>query len=131
MESFRDKLREVFKRFNLLDKPVKVEFAYIFGSVSHGTSGPISDIDIAVYLSQKPSLEQELGLHLFLSRELKTDRIDLLVLNTAKNIILMDKIIREGIIVYEKTPFLRESFELRILHEAIDFKEQRKLILGR
>lgn len=131
MESFREKLREAFERFNLLNETIKVEFAYLFGSVSQGTSGPISDIDIAVYLSQKPSLEQELGLHLFLSRVLKTDRIDLLVLNTAKNIILMDEIIRKGIIVYEKTAFLRETFELRILHDAIDFKEQRKLILGR
>lgn len=131
MESLNDKLREAFERFNLLNETIKVEFAYLFGSIARGASGSLSDIDLGVYLSQKPSLEQELGLHLFLSRELKTDGIDLLVLNTAKNIVLMDEIVKEGIIVYEKNPSLREFFELRILHEAIDFKEQRRLILRR
>lgn len=71
MESLKDKLREAFERFNLLNETIKVEFAYLSGSVSQGTSGPISDIDIAVYLSQKPSLEQEPGLHLFLSGSLR------------------------------------------------------------
>lgn len=118
----KDKVRKAFEKYNIFNKAIKVEFAYLFGSVSKKSAGPLSDIDIAVYLSQ-PSLEQVLGRHLFLSRELKTDRIDLLVLNTAENIILIDKIVREGIVVHEKTPSLRESFELSILH--------RKLILGR
>lgn len=131
MELLEERLRKTFERFNLLDETIKVEFAYLFGSVSGGNSGAFSDIDIAVYLSIKPSLEQELDLHLFLSRELKTDRIDLLILNNARNIVLMDEIIKKGIVVYEKNRSLRESFETRILHEAIDFKEQRKVFLGR
>lgn len=131
MKSVNDKLKEVFERFNRLQGAIKVDFAYLFGSLPAGLSGVLSDIDIAVYFSQEPSLEEELGLHLFLSRELKTDRIDLLVLNTTKKIVLMDEIIRKGILVYEKTPSLREAFELRILHEAIDSKEHRRPILRR
>lgn len=131
MEHIKERLREIFERFNLLEQPLKVEFAYLFGSIPEGLSGVLSDIDIAVYLNLKPSLDDELRLHLFLSRALHTDRIDLVILNTAKNIILKDEIIRKGVIVYDSNPLLRESFELRTLHDTIDFKDQRKVFLGR
>lgn len=126
-----DKLREAFQRFNSITDEMKVEFAYLFGSTPLGLSRPTSDIDIAVYLNIKPSLDNELNLHLFLVREMKTDEIDLVVLNTAKNIMLMDEIVRKGIVVYDGNPSLREKFELSVIHQGIDFKEQRKVLIGR
>ncbi len=131
VQQIEEKLRELFKRFNLTDNTIKVRFAYLFGSIPRGLSGPLSDIDIAVYFNRSPSLEEELQLTLFLSRELRRNNIDLLVLNTTQNIILMDDIIREGIIVYDEDISLRKDFEVRIIHDTIDFKEQRKALLGR
>ncbi len=126
-----NKFNDIFQRFNSLSEGIKVEFAYLFGSIPQGSSGPLSDIDIAVYLNKEPSLDEELDLHHFLSRELKTDSLDLVILNRSKNIILMDEIIRTGLLLFEKNPELREDFELNVIHDAIDFKEQRRLFIGR
>ncbi|AKB43803.1 nucleotidyltransferase domain-containing protein, partial [Methanosarcina vacuolata] len=35
------------------NKKEYVELAYLFGSTAEGTEGPLSDIDIGVYLSSK------------------------------------------------------------------------------
>ncbi len=75
------KLQKVFEEFP------EVVFSYLFGSVAEGKAGPLSDIDIAVFL--KPfKLESILPLHTALCRALKRDEIDLLVLNQTRNIIL-------------------------------------------
>jgi uncharacterized protein len=75
----------------------KVEFAYIFGSVAGKEVYPLSDIDIAVYLS--PSAEAyftdlKLDIHADLCRTLRRNDVDLVILNTAKNLIILDNITR-------------------------------------
>ncbi len=120
------KLKELFQKFG------GVEFAYLFGSYAKDEISPISDIDIAVYLNPScDSFDDELGLHSFLSKGLKSDKIDLIIINRVKNIMLLDDIVRYGKVVYDKNPSLREHFELRVLHDAIDFKYQRKVFAGR
>lgn len=119
------KLRTIFQ--NAED----VEFAYLFGSCSRDDTFPFSDIDIAVYMDRENiSLERELELHSILSRRLGNNNVDLVLLNRANNLILLEDIVRNGKVIYDKDPSLRESFELRILHDAIDFKYQRKVFAG-
>lgn len=64
-----------------------VELAYLFGSTAEGTEGPLSDIDIGVYLSSKLTkgerIEKRLELMGELSTLLKNDHVDLLVMNDA------------------------------------------------
>jgi predicted nucleotidyltransferase len=109
-----------------------VLFAYLFGSCVAGAVTKSSDIDIAVYLEKKrPDLDDQLSLHLKLSRALGTDKIDLLIINNTRNIILLDSIVRHGIVIHDRDRERRESFELHVLHSAIDFKEQRRLLIGR
>ncbi len=115
----------------IFHKTEGVEFAYLFGSFARGNEFSFSDIDIAVYLSKKPSLADELKLYSIICRELKHNNLDLLILNDTNNIILLDDIVRYGKVVYDRSPSLRESFELRVLHNAIDFKYQRKVFAGR
>ncbi|MFZ6006219.1 MAG: type VII toxin-antitoxin system MntA family adenylyltransferase antitoxin, partial [Nitrospirota bacterium] len=115
----------------IFHKTEGVEFAYLFGSFARGDEFPFSDIDIAVYLSGKASLADELRLYSIIGRELKHDNVDLLILNNTNNIILLDDIVRYGKVVCDRNPSLRESFELRVLHDAIDFKYQRKVFAGR
>ena len=117
------KLRQVFKEFP------EGAFSYLFGSVAEGTAGPLSDIDIAVLLDPF-RLESILPLHNALCRALKRDEIDLLILNQTKNIILLEEIVRHGILIYEKDPIARLDFEWKIIHQAIDFRETRKRIFG-
>jgi predicted nucleotidyltransferase len=111
----------------------KVEFAYVFGSVAGEEVYPLSDMDIAVYLSQfvKPYfIDLKLEMYADLCRTLRRNDVDLIILNTAKNLVLLENITRRGVVVFERNSALREEFELRIQHQAIDFKTQRRAILG-
>lgn len=124
--------KDLFERLNAIFSRIEeVAFAYLFGSFARGDNFTISDIDIAVYLSGKASLADELRLYSTICRELKHDNIDLIILNNTNNIMLLDEIVRYGKVVCDRNPSLRESFELRVLHDAIDFKHQRKVFVGR
>jgi len=116
----------------VMSRSQNVLFAYLFGSHITGMITESSDLDVAVYLDKKHAdIDDYLSLHSALSRALKTDKIDLVILNNANNLILLDSIVRHGILVIEKDKDRREEFELRVLHSAIDFREQRKAIIGR
>jgi len=120
------KLNELFRKMK------DVEFAYVFGSYARGDVFPLSDIDVAVYTDQEDmSLDDELKMHSILGTELKSNTVDLIVLNKTRNLMLLDEIIRYGRVVYDRNPSLREDFELRILHNAMDFRYQRKVFAGR
>ncbi|MBI5194727.1 MAG: nucleotidyltransferase domain-containing protein [Nitrospirae bacterium] len=108
-----------------------VEFAYLFGSCAYENAFPTSDIDIAVYMCRETAFfDKEMELHAVLSRALKSNAVDLVFLNRTKNIILLEEIVRSGKIVCDRNPQLRETFELNVLHNAMDFKYQRKVFAG-
>jgi predicted nucleotidyltransferase len=116
----------------VMSKSQNILFAYLFGSHITGITTESSDMDVAVYLDKKHAdIDDYLSLHADFSRALKTNKIDLLILNNASNLILLDSIVRHGILVIDKDKARREEFELRVLHSAIDFREQRKAIIGR
>lgn len=88
-------LLQVFEKYR-----DKVEFAYLFGSVARDNVQPLSDIDIAVYLSDKikeSMFDISLSLYADFCRVLKRNDIDVLVLNTSTNIILLEDIVRHGV----------------------------------
>jgi len=117
----------------LEDQAERVIFAYLFGSLAKSGSHRAGDIDLAVFFEKSDSgsfLDAKLDLYAALSRFLKCDDIDILILNTARNLILLDEVIRHGVVILDKDPDLREDFEQRILHQALDFKFQRASILG-
>jgi len=60
---------------------------------------------------------------------LKRNDIDMVVLSKETNLILLDQIIRRGIL-FEGDKERREEFEQKILHLAIDFKTQRLANMG-
>ncbi len=124
----RDKLSPIFEKYK-----GRVVFAYLFGSAAQGSVYPLSDVDIAVFLSEGTRVSYynaKLSLHADFCRALKRNDIDVVVLNTATNIILLDEIIRSGAVLFDLDTDLREEFELKILHQAMDFKEQRKAVVG-
>lgn len=110
-----------------------VAAAYLFGSTAKGDAGPPGDVDVAVLFSAKSSrslLDLRFRLHADLCRALKRNDIDLLVLNTAANLIIKDEIVRSGVVIFEGNPEDRETFELRVIHSCIDFKTQRRKAVG-
>ncbi len=69
---------------NFLESDADIVFAYIFGSYGMGKQNPLSDVDIAVYLSsEKDFFEKKLALIGKINAILKTDEVDLVILNEA------------------------------------------------
>lgn len=117
-EQLERKLREFFSRIE------GVKVAYLFGSTVRGEANRLSDIDIAVLfddgLLQKEAFDLELELISELTGLLKTDNIDLVVLNNSP-LLLKYNIIRDGIILKSDEP-LRVKFETRIMCRYLDEK---------
>ncbi|OHB50903.1 MAG: hypothetical protein A2106_02245 [Planctomycetes bacterium GWF2_40_8] len=126
--SIKEKLLPLFSRYKS-----NVLFAYLFGSVAQDNMSPLSDVDLAVFLSrqnEKSYFDIKCSLYADFCRVLKRNDIDVVVLNTTTNIVLLDEIIRGGIVLVDRDIDLREEFEQKILHQAMDFKEQRIVFLG-
>ena len=110
-----------------------VLFSYLFGSMAKGEVSPLSDIDIAVYLDNidpNAIFDMKLSLHADICRALKMNNVDMVILNTLNNDMLIDDIIRHGIVIYDRNTALREHFEIMAIHRAIDFKTQRLAVMG-
>ncbi len=85
----------------------------------------MSDYDFAVYLDEKdPKKRFDLRLELLgkITKELKTDEVDLCVLNDLHSPGLKYYIIKDGKIIYEKEPF-KLVVEPRIFNEFFDFRQ--------
>lgn len=111
----------------------KVRFAYLFGSLSKEDATPLSDIDIAVFLFDTDiSSLHDIRFLLYndICRAVKRNDIDIIILNTLQNIILLDEIVKYGHVIFETDTEIREDFEISVLHHAIDFKNQRYSLIG-
>lgn len=110
-------LQFIFKLFP------KVKLVYFFGSQALGKEGPLSDFDFAVYLEEK-DLQKRFQIRIKLldklAQKLKTNLIDLCVLNDVQSPELKYTIITEGKLIYEQEPF-KLLIEPRILSEFFDF----------
>lgn len=126
---------DISRRLNLLEPLLssddRIIFAYIFGGLSSGKQRPLSDIDIAVYLdSCVDKAEVKLEIIGGLSDLLKTDEIDLVILNDAP-ISLVGRILKKKRLIADKQPFLRHRFESLALREFFDFSRNEQDILFR
>lgn len=109
----------------------RVLFAYLFGGLAKGKLTPLSDVDVAVYLSEDGDLAQEkLEILGKLMDILGTDEIDLVILNTA-SLPLRARIIEKKRVITDKYPFLRHKFESLTLREYFDFSVKEMEIFKR
>ncbi|MBU1179666.1 nucleotidyltransferase domain-containing protein [Patescibacteria group bacterium] len=110
-------IRNIFKSYP------KIKLAYFFGSRANGKAGPLSDYDFAVFIDGKDKkifFDIRFSLMDKISRLLKTDNVDIVVLNLAESPELKYNIIKEGKLIYEKELF-RVIVEPKILNEYFDF----------
>ncbi len=117
----------------VFERSGSIRFAYLFGSVAKGEITPLSDIDVAVYLRDvgpEAVFDFKLSLHGDICRALKRNDVDLVVLNTVANNMLIENIIRHGVVIYDLDNDAREDYEVTSLHQAIDFKTQRLAVMG-
>lgn len=111
-------LRQLFKLYP------RIKLVYFFGSTVKGKAGPLSDYDLAFYLDEKDEkkmFETKINLAVALSKMLKTDKIDIVILNTVESPELKYNILKEGRLIYKKEPF-KVLVEPKILNEYFDFR---------
>lgn len=114
----RSDLRNFFK-----DKDY-VYFAYLFGSAARKRTGPLSDVDIAVFIDESldkhESFRVQMELIDGLISLLRTDRVDLTIINEAP-LLLRYSIIRDGIPIKDD-PARRLRFERNTMSCYLDRK---------
>ena len=97
----------------------KVKFAYLFGSVASGEAGPLSDVDLAVYVDGRLDMfNYRLKLMEALAVILKSENFDLIILNNAP-IVLTHEVISGGIVLKDDRQ-RRIMFESRALRQYLD-----------
>jgi predicted nucleotidyltransferase len=110
----------------------RVLFAYVFGSSGTAMENSLSDLDVALYLDAEAGsieLNHKLAIYAEVSRAIKRNDIDVVILNTCSNQLLVYDIMINGRLIYDADPGARAVFEQQMLHAAIDFKESRDRIL--
>lgn len=115
-----NKIKNLCKIFKLYPR---IKLVYLFGSRANGKTGPLSDYDFGIYLSEKdPKKRFDLRLKLIaeISKELKDDKVDVCILNDIDAPELKYNIIKNGRIIFEKKPF-KILVEPKILNEYFDF----------
>src|SRR3989338_8157863 len=83
----------------------QVKLAYAFGSQVTGETGPLSDYDFAIYLDEQDTTQAfavKVKLMDELSRLLKTDAIDIVILDTAQGSELKYNIIAQGVLLHHQ-----------------------------
>jgi predicted nucleotidyltransferase len=101
----------------------EVKLVYYFGSTARGDEGPMSDYDFAVFLGERDTREvTRIRFQLMdeLSRALRTDKVDVVMLDSVESPELKYNILQEGKLIFEREPY-RILVEPRILNEYFDF----------
>jgi len=118
--------RKLFpKLIKMFKQDEDVIAVYLFGSYATGNIGPLSDVDIAVLLYSKfPSesyFDKELYLLLKASDILRTDEVDLVILNRALFSFAYN-ILRENKLLFCRNDLERVKFQTKIVDGYLDFK---------
>jgi len=106
-----------------LEKEEDVIFAYIIGSYAKGKAGPMSDIDIAVYLDRKKEeiFDRKISLNILITEILKTDEVDLVILNEASPLFVHHSL-KNGKLLFSKDEKKRIAFLVKNLKEYFDMQ---------
>ena len=119
------------KASDYLESCEEVLFAYLFGGLVKGKQRPLSDIDVAVYLSGEINFaETKLEILGSLNDLLATDEIDFVILNTAP-LSLEIKILENKKVLVDKDPFFRHRYESMVMRKYFDFSVLESGILRR
>lgn len=114
-----------------LKSRAEIIFAYLFGGLVEGRPKPLSDVDIAIYLSEgEDYIEKKLEILGKLMELLETEEIDLVILNTT-SLTLKMKILENKKIIVDNDPFLRHRYESLTMREYFDFSIKEMDILER
>ncbi|MCL4377170.1 MAG: nucleotidyltransferase domain-containing protein [Actinobacteria bacterium] len=118
---------------DFFSKRKEVLFAYIFGSLVTKKNNKFSDIDIAIYIDLKKIEEQDYRygykaeIITDLMKFLKTDRVDLVLLNSAAPL-LRHRVIYFGKLIYNINEKERINFQVETINRYVDYKHLKRKI---
>ena len=104
-------------------------FAYLFGGLAKGHFGPLSDIDLALYLKNEKKMDY-LDTFGKIGEILGTGEIDLVILNKAP-LSLAGRVLQGRKVLVDKAPFVRHQFESLTLRMFFDFSLKERVVLKR
>lgn len=109
-----------------LSKEQSISFAYLFGSKVKNKESYRSDWDIAVYIKdeflEKNPVWQKFDIENRLSIVLKTDAVDVVILNSMDNPLFGFEIITKGVLILNRDDELRVYFEGEALGRYQDWQ---------
>lgn len=114
-----DEIKEKLEESLGQDKDIAA--LYLFGSRTGDYSTPMSDFDLAVLLKEPYGRKKILRVSARASLALHTDDVDILALNTAP-VFLANRILREGILMFENDELYVSNFIEKTLRHYFDFK---------
>ena len=115
-------MSKIPKATQLLMQETSVIFAYLFGGLASCKVTPLSDVDIAVYVSIESEFDvYHLELFDKLAGELESAELDLVFLNTAP-LSLAGRILQNKLILVDKDPLQRYDYESLTLRKFFDFR---------
>jgi len=103
--------------------PVGIAAVYLFGSTARETSGPQSDVDIAVLYRDTPAHTLD-SIGLDIASQLEKHlarRVDWVVLNHAPAD-LIHRVLRDGVLIVDADKSFRIQFEVRARNEYFDLE---------
>lgn len=101
-----------------------VEAAYVFGSVARGVATPLSDVDIALLLTNSLPAYERLNLELAIQGAVENlaglDTVDVRSLNDAP-LLVKGRIVQQGVLIFERDRASRVAFEVATRKRYFDF----------
>ena len=117
--------KQINKLISIFESNRYIKLVYLFGSRINGKLGPLSDYDFGIFLdglNTEQMYETKINLQYKISRLLKTDQVDIVILNLTESPELKYNIIAKSRLIYLVKPF-KLLIEPRILNEYFDFRE--------
>jgi hypothetical protein len=99
-----------------------VRLAFLFGSRARGRARADSDFDVAVLVGEERTQERDADLRRILSRlgrEVSSAHLDVVLLNDAPPL-LRHRVLRDGLLLFERRPGERARFGRRTIREYQD-----------
>jgi hypothetical protein len=106
-----------------------VAVAYLFGSHARGQAGPLSDVDIAILLSDQPNadvgFEARLDIIGRVMTQLQRNEVDVTILNQAP-LTVRYRVAREGQVLFCRDHDARIAFTAQTVMAYLDFQPMLK-----
>jgi uncharacterized protein len=112
-----------------LEQDGRIVFAYLFGSAARGRLTPLSDVDVAVFIEDSSDAAgTRLEILDAVSRHLRTDRVDVVILNRASTAVA-GRVLLDRRVLVDRKPGLRHQYESLTLRMFHDFRRLEHAIL--